>query len=97
MSDQAGEGCAHHGVACRLTGERDSRAGGLQCLILLLGGVLGRFVLLPRRLDLRLALVVLGLRHNPVGQELLDAIELGLRKREIRPRVGDLGHLADIE
>ena len=61
--------------ASGLARERDAGAGGLQRLVLLLGAVLRRLELLARRFDLRLALVVLRLRDDALGEQLLDAGE----------------------
>ena len=97
LRDQAGERCPDAGVGDRLAGHRDARARGLERAVRLLRRVQRDLVLLPRRLDLRPALVVLALRDDLLIEQRPDAVELRLGVIERRLGVHDVGHLLRVE
>ena len=97
LSDQSGKRRAHHRVGDRFVRERHAGAGGLQRLILLRRAVLCRFVLLPRRLHLRPALIELRLRDDPLVEQRADPVELVLCQLESRLGVLDFRDAVRVE
>ena len=84
-------------VGERFLREGDSRACPLQRLVLLCGGVLRHFDLLPHRFHLGPALVEFRLRDHALIEQRLDAGELALRQRVGGVGVLHLGDGVDVE